>query len=231
MEKTAKFALKDLALFRLMTFSLFLGAALSIGNASAEPSPSSEPSKMVVNFRTTDEGKVYRGGRPQDSGLEALAKLGVKTVIDLQGGDLENSAFSVYVVPNAPGELPVNIAEEREKASSLGMAFYSVPLNSMKNLNNTTDRPRILKILEIMNDPARQPVFIHCEHGKDRTGLIAALYRVQVDHCEPKKAHDEMVSDGHSGFMDHLVTGKMDTSFYQLSRDLPKVDNSVSCPL
>ena len=152
-------------------------------------------------------------------------------MIDLQGGDLENSTYSVYVVKKEPGELPVNIEAEREKANSLGMSFFSVPLNSMKNLSNEKDKTRIFKILSMMNDPALQPVYIHCEHGVDRTGLIAALYRVQVEHCDPKRAHQEMIEDGHKGFIDHLVTGKMDTTFDLLVRQLPKVVNGKVCSI
>ena len=36
--------------------------------------------------------------------------------------------------------------------------------------------------LALLNDAEAGPVFIHCLHGKDRTGLIIGLYRVHYEH-------------------------------------------------
>ena len=42
----------------------------------------------------------------------------------------------------------------------------------------------------------RGPVYLHCTHGRDRTGLIAALFRVFVDGIAPDVAHAEMITAG-----------------------------------
>ena len=40
---------------------------------------------------------------------------------------------------------------------------------------------QVREFFTVVLDPARQPVFFHCAHGKDRTGTMAALYRIEVD--------------------------------------------------
>ena len=68
-------------------------------------------------------------------------------------------------------------------------------------------------------------VFIHCQHGKDRTGLLAALYRVKYQGWTPEQAHKEWAALGHSGMLDTLFTGKMDNYFWKASAAAsPKTD-------
>jgi hypothetical protein len=38
-----------------------------------------------------------------------------------------------------------------------------------------------ISYLEFIQDPANQPVHIHCSAGKDRTGMMAALVRYSID--------------------------------------------------
>jgi protein tyrosine/serine phosphatase len=38
----------------------------------------------------------------------------------------------------------------------------------------------VVKFLQIVTDPEKVPVFVHCQHGADRTGVMAASYRIIV---------------------------------------------------
>jgi hypothetical protein len=42
--------------------------------------------------------------------------------------------------------------------------------------------------LKFVEDPADQPVHIHCTAGKDRTGMMAALVRYSIDGWDMKRA-------------------------------------------
>ena len=46
-------------------------------------------------------------------------------------------------------------------------------------------------MLGIINDPENQPVFIHCHHGKDRTGTVVACYRISHDGWTAERAKYE----------------------------------------
>ena len=158
----------------------------------------------IENFHSVSKG-VYRGARPTEEGLKSLKAAGIKTVINLQGGDRRWAAFE-------PGEAEEAI--QREEAivrSRLQMQFFHMPLSSTQEIQigSQTDR-RIKQIIKIMSDPKNQPVFVHCEQGVDRTGLVIALYRVWVEKFSPQRALQEMRAMGHAGFAKNMLTGALD---------------------
>jgi protein tyrosine/serine phosphatase len=61
--------------------------------------------------------------------------------------------------------------------------------------------------LRIATDPKRTPVFVHCRHGSDRTGTMAAVYRIAVQGWTKEQAIAEMTQGGfgfHATF-DNLI--------------------------
>lgn len=50
----------------------------------------------------------------------------------------------------------------------------------------------IVRFLKTATDPARHPVFVHCQHGADRTGTMCAIYRVAVQGWTKGEAIREM---------------------------------------
>src|SRR5206468_4829000 len=54
-------------------------------------------------------------------------------------------------------------------------------------------RPQaIAKFFDVMDDPARAPVLIHCRAGLHRTGVLVALYRMEYDGWSVYEALEEM---------------------------------------
>jgi protein tyrosine/serine phosphatase len=47
-----------------------------------------------------------------------------------------------------------------------------------------------------MINPDNQPVYIHCQLGQDRTGVVIAAYRMRVDGWSLSEAEAEMQSFG-----------------------------------
>jgi tyrosine-protein phosphatase SIW14 len=118
----------------------------------------------IRNFDQVD-AHVYRGGQPTDDGFHYLAKLGVKTIIDLrEAGDRAQ-------------------AEERAVTAS-GMTYVNVP---MTGLTPPTEA-ETAKVLGILEDSHGGPVFVHCKHGADRTGAVIAAYHIDHDQWENARA-------------------------------------------
>ncbi|WP_155510414.1 tyrosine-protein phosphatase [Pseudomonas fluorescens] len=59
------------------------------------------------------------------------------------------------------------------------------------------------RVLALSPNPAwdrisARPLWVHCSHGKDRTGLVVALYRVAHNNYCKDNAYKEMNDYGHN---------------------------------
>jgi protein tyrosine/serine phosphatase len=117
---------------------------------------------------------LYRGPRPDFETLENLKSLGV--TIDV---DLENDQEV--------------IAAERNMAQALGIQFVSMPMSPLFPPQQDEVNEILFKLSE---DTFSTSVFVHCQHGQDRTGLIIGLYRVFYENWTPADAYREMLSLG-----------------------------------
>jgi protein tyrosine/serine phosphatase len=136
---------------------------------------------------------IWRGAQPEndlDYGL--LKTTGIKTIIDLRDDQF---------------------AQEKPEAAKRGMNDLSFPMDSVVY----PDEPTVVNALNALADVRNQPAFIHCEFGKDRTGLIVALYRIHQLGWTANDAHNEMMSHDFSPleifldqfFWDHSQPGQL----------------------
>lgn len=169
----------------------------------------------IQNFHTFGDG-LYRGARPDNNGLAALQKMGVKTIVNLQGGDLNNPAYRWIIPTMEPGELPEAIEAEKTTTQNLGMNFVNVPLDSLSTVTHQEGQ-QIGALIRMMSQPQNQPVFVHCEHGADRTGLVVALYRVYFQGWNAQAAHDEMESMGHDT-LHSVFTHELDEFYWEATK-------------
>jgi protein tyrosine/serine phosphatase len=131
----------------------------------------------IGNFGRINDN-YYRGAQPETRDYTDLAAIGVKTVIDLTSDGLE---------------------DEQALAERAGMKFYRIPLT-------TFDRPAdaaVAKFLKLVNDPANQPVYVHCQGGRHRTGVMTAVYRMTHDGWTADQAYTEMKQYHFEGLLSH----------------------------
>lgn len=129
--------------------------------AAVEP-----PAVHVKNFGQVDS-HVYRGAEPSPVGLEELAAMGVKTVVDLR----ESSEATGF---------------EKDAAQKLGIKYWNIPFKPM----SAPTGEQVQRVLSLLTG-GTDPVFVHCRRGKDRTGTVVACYRIQHDGWNNRKALDE----------------------------------------
>jgi protein-tyrosine phosphatase len=130
----------------------------------------------IKNFDQVDQ-HVYRGGQPTDEGFHQLAKLGVKTIIDLR-------------------EAGGRSAAEEQTVTAAGMHYINVPMGGM----TPPSEAEIVKILNILEEATSGPVFVHCMRGADRTGAVIAAYHIDHDHWDNARALKDAKNHGMSRF-------------------------------
>jgi len=123
---------------------------------------------------------IYRGPRLGDLG--ELKSLKVRTILNL-----ENNSGAV--------------SQEEAAAKGLGIKVINIP---MSNITRPTPA-NLVKAVKIMEDPELQPVYVHCLHGRDRTGFAVAAYRVLHDGWSMDRAYREAVDNGHARWFYDLV--------------------------
>lgn len=151
----------------LIASSLPLSAAAQ-GRDTAPRSNAFDISTIRIDNFGRVNGNYYRGAQPKGQDYAALATLGVKTLVDLTSDDADGS--------------------EKAMAESAGMKHVRIPM--------TTHQPptaaQLAEFLSIVNDPASQPVFVHCVGGRHRTGVMTAAYRMTQNSWTADRAFAEM---------------------------------------
>src|SRR5215831_6276172 len=115
------------------------------------PSDAASSDTTIPHFSKVNNS-LYRGGRPKPADLSYLQSLNVRTVINLQGGDLNNPRYRAFMKWWEPGELADAIAAEMNLAKSLGLMFFSKPLDAIDPVSDEDDA-RVDEILAIMGNP------------------------------------------------------------------------------
>lgn len=113
--------------------------------------------------KTVNYGKIYRGAKLEDiteTGLNTLKALGVKTDIDIRStadwdshGAVEKTGLNYYFIDTS--------------------SHYDYVLSGGEN--ETEIRENFPKIFELLADESNYPIYLHCNHGNDRTGSMAFI--------------------------------------------------------
>jgi tyrosine-protein phosphatase SIW14 len=150
-----------------LALMLALPAGALTGYAEARPGIVDISSIRIDNFGRIDPN-YYRGAQPAGRDYADLAALGVKTLINLTSDDADT--------------LEPGMAEQA------GLHYVQIPM--------TTHEPptpeKLAQFLQIVTDPAHQPVYVHCVGGRHRTGVMTAAYRMTQDGWTADQAFKEM---------------------------------------
>jgi len=160
-------------LARAHTAALLITLSLAVP-ATAQPRDTGPRSNAAVvsKIRIDNFGQInpnyYRGAQPQGRDYTDLASLGIKTLINLTSDDAD--------------------ASEKDMVERAGMKYAQIPM--------TTHEPptsaQLAEFLTVVNDPANQPVYVHCVGGRHRTGVMTASYRMTQDGWNADRAFAEM---------------------------------------
>lgn len=114
---------------------------------------------------------LYRSAQPTASGMQNLRKMGIETIVNLR-----------------------SFHSDRDEIGNTGLGYEHIYMKAWH-----PERKEVVRFLQIVTNPKRTPVLVHCQHGADRTGTMCALYRIAVQGWTKEEAIREM-NDGGFGF-------------------------------
>ena len=142
------------------------------------------------NFHPITVGEAYRSAKLDGDKLEYyVTKYGIKSIVNLTGED-----------PDEPW-----YRDEIQVSAQHNIKHYDIQLWA----HHAPTEKDVEKLMEIFKTAPR-PVLIHCKGGSDRSGLVAAMWKVIVDK-EPKSEAQKQLSIlyghfpiGKTSAMDHF---------------------------
>ena len=166
--------------FRFSLLTVFVFALLQICQAggaeaqTAKPQPRTrvvvQPANVPIDEFHQVTTAIWRGARPEFEGLQALRDMGIRTDLNLDNDEVANE-------------------DEARSADVLKLKYIPRPLSGFFAPSDE----QIDEILSILSNPANYPIYVHCAHGQDRTGLAVGLFRVEKQGWKPEQAYDEML--------------------------------------
>lgn len=155
----------------LLLLSLFLvfaeSQALATDLGEARSSEWAQPVEKRYNLYQMSPA-LYRSALPDADALPLLTRLNIGTVITF----LPDSDASWLSTP--------------------GVKQVQLPYRT----NHVDDSDILAALRAIQAAETDGPVLMHCKHGSDRTGLVAAMYRVVVQGWSKEEALNEMTEGG-----------------------------------
>lgn len=151
------------------------GASAQYSQPVADGRRHPAPETSIIRFAQIDRD-VYKGSRPRkDADYRFLQSKHIKYIVDLKF-------------------LPIFPTLEKRKARRYGITVIPVLMNaspippSEKHVNHA---------LCILGDKRLRPIYFHCDIGRDRTALVAALYEMYFRGVSEEQAEQDM---NHFGF-------------------------------
>jgi protein tyrosine phosphatase (PTP) superfamily phosphohydrolase (DUF442 family) len=138
---------------------------------------------QTYHLATVSPGVLYRDGSHSVRELRhAIQQVKPRTVVSL-------------VDPNevADPDKP-QFKEEGQYLAGQNIKLVQIPVT----LGGWPDSQDVQTFLKTVNDPANQPVLVHCAQGVRRTGMFVAAYQLSVQKLDKDQAKAEIQSFGHS---------------------------------
>jgi protein tyrosine/serine phosphatase len=171
----------------------------SVASAVATPRPASWAMplqrKGLPNLHQVTP-TLYRGAQPTAVGMRELKAMGIKTVVNLR-----------------------SFNSDRDKLRDTGLAYEHIYMKAWH-----PEREDIIRFLQITTDNNLTPIFVHCQHGADRTGLMCAVYRVAIGGWTKAEAIREMTQ---GGFGHHTIWTNLVTFIQELDIDAIKKEAGI----
>lgn len=170
-----------------------------VASASETDRPESwaQPIKLdgVPNLHKVGDN-LYRSAQPTAQGMKNLKKMGIETIVNLR-----------------------SFNSDRNLMGYTGLGYEHLYMKAWH-----PEHKEVVRFLQIVTNPKRAPVLVHCQHGADRTGTMITLCRIAVQGWTKEEALREM-TEGGFGF--HEVWSNLPKWIQELDIESIKKDAGI----
>lgn len=170
-------------------WAVVLASCLAIGGWAAHLRH--EP---VHHFGVVVDGVLYRSAQPDPRQWQQLHhRYGIRTVINLRDPETDE-AWALF---------------EKKFCAENGIRLVNLPVGP-----DRLTAEELRTVVETVSDPASQPVLVHCELGKSRTGVVIAAYRIVAQGWSDEAAiaesqrYKEIMNPGYAAYLKELAAGR-----------------------
>jgi len=117
-------------------------------------------------YKLSDD--LYRSAQPSAEGMTHLEEMGIRTIVNLR-----------------------SFNSDRDEIEGTDLGYERIYMKAWH-----AEEVDAVEFLQIVSDPDRVPVLVHCNLGSDRTGTMCALFRVAVQGWSKEEATAEMTQGG-----------------------------------
>jgi tyrosine-protein phosphatase SIW14 len=153
---------------RAVAATAFLAVVSLIAGTPASWCQADQQPKGLPNFGRVAEN-LYRGAQPTPEGFNTLRAMGVGIVVNFRENHAETE-------------------KEKREVESLGIQYVGIPWSA----NDEPSNAQIVEFLDLVRAHPNTKIFVHCQRGADRTGVMIAAYRIAVEHKSVAEAVSEM---------------------------------------
>lgn len=166
-----------------LLLNLILTISVCLSNLQSQNSSDVYTLLQIKNLHKIDEG-VYRSSQPNNVEFEKLEKSGLKNVLNLRRWNSDN---------------------DEAKNTTLNLFHVKIRAEAIKEDD-------LLKALLIIKN-REGDILIHCHHGSDRTGAVAAMYRIVFQNWSKEQAIEELKNGGYG--------------FHNIYTNIPRLINNI----
>jgi protein tyrosine/serine phosphatase len=130
----------------------------------------------LTHFHVVAPDVLMRSGQPHTRDLDEIRnRHGLSTIVCARGGTRHPLRGRWF-------------RRERAWCAAHGVHLEHMPFSDA----DVPPADIFERFLQIVADPARQPVLVHCEQGFHRTGILCAAYRVRLQGWPIEQARAEL---------------------------------------
>jgi len=158
-------------------------------------------------FYATEEGKLYRSKQLTGQRCEHyITKYGIKTIVNLRKPDPEEKWYQDEIA-----------AAQKHNVRHINLTLRVDALPTKEQVTTLLD---IFKL-------APRPILIHCRGGSDRTGLVSALWILEMKGGTLKEALDQQTTKyGHYRLF-HPSMRQFTTIWHELMQKYPNLEKRL----